>query len=245
MNSLTQLEDFVERLVESTTFRLMKERLHPVEIAKRLFRAMEQGQVIGPGGRLVPNSYQVELHPKDLELFAACREGLERELAFYLQQTAVQQGLHLMAPPNVSLVANPSVSEHELRVCTTFTEREAVSPVSGEAPSSQTSRLPVEAIRKACLPKAYLVGSSSQPIEIRHGPFRIGRALDSDLVVDDVRISRHHAQITRQGERWLLSDLDSTNGTQVNGVPIRRTTLHSGDLLSLGGAQFTFYLHET
>lgn len=53
----------------------------------------------------------------------------------------------------------------------------------------------------------------------------IGRSNDSTLVIVDEYTSTYHAKLARNGERWMLTDLDSTNGTKVNGSRIKGTVL--------------------
>jgi ABC-type multidrug transport system ATPase subunit len=66
---------------------------------------------------------------------------------------------------------------------------------------------------------------------------RIGRGPDNDLVLPDLLVSRHHARIMRGAAgRLQLRDLDSSNGTFVNGRRIRERTLAAGDLISIGGS---------
>jgi pSer/pThr/pTyr-binding forkhead associated (FHA) protein len=62
----------------------------------------------------------------------------------------------------------------------------------------------------------------------------IGRHAACDMVVGDPSVSRRHAQLTFRDGTWVLQDLASTNGTTVNGERVGRTTLHSGDIVSLG-----------
>lgn len=67
--------------------------------------------------------------------------------------------------------------------------------------------------------------------------FTIGRKAPADLVVPLLQISRQHARITREPEGYFLCDLDSRNGTFVNGQPVARTPqrLYGGDEIVLGG----------
>jgi FHA domain/Domain of unknown function (DUF1707) len=72
----------------------------------------------------------------------------------------------------------------------------------------------------------------------------IGRAEDCDCVISEPTVSRHHAELRRDGERWLLCDLGSRNGTRVNGMRLTTTTeVHPGDRISLGDARFRFGSH--
>lgn len=67
----------------------------------------------------------------------------------------------------------------------------------------------------------------------------VGRAPNSDCVVPEGCVSRKHAQLWRDGERWYVRDLGSRNGTRVNGVRvIEATEVRPGDRVSLGGASY-------
>lgn len=69
----------------------------------------------------------------------------------------------------------------------------------------------------------------------------LGRAPDCDLPVDSARASRRHAEVRRQGDRFWIRDLGSTNGTQVNGAPIAgEHPLHPGDRIAIGDILVTF-----
>ncbi|HEY0935194.1 MAG TPA: FHA domain-containing protein, partial [Trebonia sp.] len=71
--------------------------------------------------------------------------------------------------------------------------------------------------------------------------FSIGRDASCDLAIADVSVSRRHAQLERTAEGWLLSDLESTNGTRVNGWRVRgQVPLRPGDLVSFGNLETVF-----
>jgi len=72
----------------------------------------------------------------------------------------------------------------------------------------------------------------------------IGRATDCDLQLpNDERVSRHHAEVYGDGPTWRVRDLDSTNGTILNGESIVEATLQSGDRLRVGSTEIEFH-HE-
>lgn len=63
------------------------------------------------------------------------------------------------------------------------------------------------------------------------GTVTLGRAPDNDVVIADPRASRYHARLVRDGERWTLTDLGSTNGTRVNEQRIETAVLNHGDTI--------------
>ena len=68
----------------------------------------------------------------------------------------------------------------------------------------------------------------------------LGRGPGVDFVLDDTLASRRHAQVVGRGGGWVLEDLDSTNGTLVNGRRQRRAVLADGDVIRIGGTTLRF-----
>ncbi|HET9905583.1 MAG TPA: FHA domain-containing protein [Anaerolineales bacterium] len=69
---------------------------------------------------------------------------------------------------------------------------------------------------------------------------RLGRQLDNDLVLNEEFVSRFHAEIRFEDNKFVLYDNKSTSGTFVNSQKIERCVLNSGDLISLASIQIMF-----
>jgi len=65
-------------------------------------------------------------------------------------------------------------------------------------------------------------------------PVTIGREEDNTIQLNDERVSRFHVKIQEDGGRIILTDLESTNGTRINGHPVQMRVLQFGDQLSIG-----------
>ena len=72
----------------------------------------------------------------------------------------------------------------------------------------------------------------------------IGRMLDNDLVIDDPRVSRHHAQLRAVDGHFVLSDTNSTGGVFVNGRRVAQTILYPNDSVSLASVILIFHQDE-
>lgn len=87
-----------------------------------------------------------------------------------------------------------------------------------------------------------LTGTFRRPTSVRPLPtrtVRIGRAADNDLVVDDLIVSRHHAELRAHAEgSYEIVDLGSHNGTYLNGRPVSRAPLGPGDIVGIGHSAF-------
>jgi pSer/pThr/pTyr-binding forkhead associated (FHA) protein len=68
----------------------------------------------------------------------------------------------------------------------------------------------------------------------------VGRSDDADVVLDDVTVSRRHAELTRDAQGWHCRDVGSLNGTYVNRARIETIALGGGDEVQIGKYRFVF-----
>ena len=73
-------------------------------------------------------------------------------------------------------------------------------------------------------------------------PFVIGREVAADLCIADASVSRRHSMIENKADSFIISDLESLNGTFVNDVPVRTRRLEHGDRVRIGESQFLFLI---
>jgi predicted component of type VI protein secretion system len=84
------------------------------------------------------------------------------------------------------------------------------------------------------MPKLVISGVTHELVD---EAITIGRGADNTIVVNDPSISTHHAQLLLEGDTYRLKDLDSTNGTRVNGKPVTETVLRLEDRIRFGAAE--------
>ncbi|HEX5887565.1 MAG TPA: sigma 54-interacting transcriptional regulator [Pyrinomonadaceae bacterium] len=75
-------------------------------------------------------------------------------------------------------------------------------------------------------------------------PLIIGRETAANLCLADASVSRRHSKIEKKDEGFVITDLESLNGTFINDVPIRSRVLEHGDRVRVGDSQFVFLTHE-
>jgi pSer/pThr/pTyr-binding forkhead associated (FHA) protein len=76
--------------------------------------------------------------------------------------------------------------------------------------------------------------------ELRADRTVIGRSKDCDVQVADPNVSRRHAEVRRDGDAYLLVDLDSTNGIEVGGKRVKRLELRDGERFTLGSTEIVY-----
>ena len=91
---------------------------------------------------------------------------------------------------------------------------------------------------------AFLIVDGTQIFSLDGAAVNIGRRADNDLVIDDQRVSRLHAQIRWVRGRYILFDLGSAGGTWVNKARVNQAPLFPGDVISLAGVPLVFGLED-
>lgn len=87
---------------------------------------------------------------------------------------------------------------------------------------------------------AFVIVDGIKVIPLNQPLIRIGRRLENNLVLDDPRVSRTHAELRAINGRYVLFDLNSTGGTFVNGVKITQSVVYPGDVISLAGVNLVY-----
>jgi len=241
---LPDVEGLLERALELPVRRLFRVALQPVELTRAVVRAMEASKQVSARGIQVPNHYRIALHPQDFRAFASWRDTMERELADYLQQYALQRGWFCPGRPLVELIESADVPTARPRVECSTVDAVPAAPATLLQPGSPVS--PPSPIRPAppagLSASAWLQVADAPPRPLDQPSVRLGRAPDNDVVVPDPGVSRYHARIDQVGNRFVLRDLASSNGTWVNGAPVAEHVLGHGDTFVLGKVPVRFWL---
>lgn len=250
---MERLERLASRMIEGWTGRLFGAKLQPVQLAKRLIRAMESHQTVSLAKTFVPNSYVVSLSPHDFAQFEQYRRSLERDLSEAVLGAARDRGFTLLAYPTVELERDEDQAPGDVRVScalvdATGDEVEADPKSLGAVESGHTMVLDREKLLrdKPRAPKATVEVKTGERSSVQLGPepLLIGRDQQNDVVLDDTRVSRKHAEIRLRLGRYTLYDLQSTNGTYVNGRRVAEVVLNDGDKISIAGLDVIFHSAE-
>ncbi len=232
-----QIETRLQALVEGSAARLFTSEELQNSLASRLVEAMQAGvRAYGDGGLIAPNLYTVLIHPSQRQRLNLNLELLE-QMAQILQSEASQAGLTFMSPPLIRLVEDEAISPQQCQV-------EAQVSVGDLA---QTAALIVEPAPDApAIPAhAFLIVDGTRIFPLTQAVVNIGRRPDNDLVIEDERVSRVHAQLRAIKGRYVIFDLGSRGGTFVNDQLVQQSVLYAGDVISLAGVPLVFGQEET
>ena len=259
MGFLRSIEKRMESLVEGVFGRAFKRQVHPVEIAKGLVKQMDEGRMVSVSRTYAPNDFTVHLSKADTESIMAYQSALGDELVQYASSHARSKGYHLMTPPKIQFVTEESLRFGEFGVTARLTgpadgprEKGAPEDTSGQTRIFRTERTSEEGQGTAAISaeeakkhglvrevSEVVVGDRTHSLEGR-GPWNVGRSEENDIVISDPNVSRRHARLSRSDNGFVVEDLGSTNGTLLDGAPIDRERIESGDKLTFGGITARF-----
>jgi FhaA, N-terminal domain/FHA domain len=251
MSVLKNLESKIAGLVEGTFSRAFRSEVRPVEIARKLAREMEEHKSFSVSRTYAPNEYRVFLSPRDRERFAGYEAALTAELAGYLLEHARRERLTLLSRPVIEFETDDRLGLGEFGIQTRVAQPED-EPVSAPAEVqsgrtmiySNAERVsePLEERGRARAQTPLLLIDGKRVV-ISPAGATIGRSRQADVVVNDPNVSREHAEIRPRGGSWVITDLGSTNGSQLNGRRLDASeVLRSGDEIELGASVMTFTL---
>jgi hypothetical protein len=236
MTALDKFERFFEHVMEGTVGRIFRSPVQPAEIGRRLERSMESNQVASVDGLIVPNDYQVHMHPLDMVVFADFVPALCHQMEEWLIDLAGQRDYGFIDAVRVQIFGDESVPRRQIHVESSISEL----PGFNRETQDEVQRTEVYRVVKTTgdiTPKLlrFMSGDiAGETVIIRRSSVGIGRALDNDVIIDSAEVSRHHARIESRGGEFQITDLNSTNGTAVNGRVVSTARLHHGDIITFG-----------
>lgn len=228
---ISRFEAMAQRLIEGSFSRFFGGRVAQQEIANRLMRAMEESYEQGE----VATHYDVHLHPADYDALA--EPGIEDRLANYLVQLAQQVGLLLPTRPTVTLIAQENLRQHMIHV--TARQRPSDHTTTKQLRRSEVDETldAVKTIRKL---DAFFIIDGRQHVALDQPLITIGRRTDNDIILNSPSVSRKHAQVRWRSGHFVIYDLGSNMGTQVNGVTVVECVLQPGDVITMSDVSLIY-----
>jgi hypothetical protein len=261
-NVMERIESAIGGMVEAP-FRVFRSRLHPAVISHKLENAMDRNLMILHRQRIAPNVYDVFLSPRDYQQFQQFQQTLVKDWQDGLIETARNRSYKLTTRPVVLLHETASAPVGQVRVQAHLAEAqpggggleeldegldvtrslnpdERVQLAEQIAQAQAQAKAPPQAIPPAWLTLRQANGGG-QSYRMERPIIHIGRHSDNDVVVNDKRVSRYHAQIRFERGQFVLYDLASLNGIGINGVLTHGpVALQDGDQVAVGNHNFVF-----
>lgn len=215
MGLLDSFEKGLERAVNSAFAKTFRSGIQPVEIASALRSELDKKAAIVSRDRiLAPNTFTVHLSSADDERMRTLGTALGDELDTLVHAHAKAQGYSFAGPVSISLVRDEGLSTGTLRV----------ESATAEGRVAWRGVLDVEGKRHPIV--------KSRTV--------IGRGSDADITISDAGTSRKHVEILWDGERAMVRDMQSTNGTMLNGRKVVEAALTPDSTVTIGRTDIVF-----
>jgi len=258
MSVLRSIEQKIEGLFEGVFGRAFRTNVQPVELARKLAKEMDEHRSISVSRVYVPNEYTLYLSPQDREQFESYEGSLIGELQDYLGEHARREQYALLTQPKVLLKTDEDLTIGEFGIATRMVQPEgravpaaaepagapAGEPVAG-ATMIYKAREPVQteavsAVELGLEREVVTLALEGKTHELTKRQAVIGRSKDCDIQLADPNASRRHAEVRQEAATYWLVDLDSTNGTELNGKKVDRGKLTDGDRITIGETEIVF-----
>ncbi len=221
-NNIIDIEKKLQSFFEEQLQRLSG--LDPIKHATQEILAAQFNQTIEQNQKKYsPNIFRItfkkrSMNPKDLELWDAFITNL-------IKEKARENKLLFSGPIHIQHFFDPSIKQ------------EATIEVAFSSLSTRKTTNLIIASEKRDLPgnqlNGYLITHQETIFHLKKKVTNIGRDEENDLVIDNLRVSRLHAQIREINGSHVLFDLDSTTGTKVNNQRLSQHTLVTGDVIEI------------
>jgi hypothetical protein len=213
---LDSFEKGLERAVNSAFAKTFRSGIQPVEIASALRSELDKKAAVVSRDRiLAPNTFTVRLSPADDERISALGDALTHELDTLVHAHAKAQGYSFAGPVTIVLRQDDELSTGTLRV---------------ESSTAQGGRVAWRGV----------VDVEGRRIPLTKSRTVIGRGSDADITVADSGTSRKHVEILWDGERAMVRDLNSTNGTLLDGRKVTEAALPPDATVRIGRTDIIF-----
>jgi len=212
---LKKVENRLERLFERSLSRPFKNSLQPIEIGARIIREVDLTRRLSSQGPLSANHIRVWLSPDDAQRFDGFQKALIAELEETVRQHALSEGYNFVGPVRVEVFIDDDLKVGNLAVVTEF--------LGGES-------------------QPRLLLNDGRSFGVGDRPLVIGRSPDIDVVINNTSVSRRHAEVWRTSDGVAIRDLDSTNGTYVNGHRVTAVSLSPRDDVTIGAVHLRIEL---
>jgi pSer/pThr/pTyr-binding forkhead associated (FHA) protein len=177
------------------------------------------------------------MHPQDMVLFVDFVPALCRQMEGWLNDLAVDRRFTLIDRIRVQIVGKETVPRRAIQVTAAIANRPGMGREEQEAiQRTKMFRVIRETTGLPPMRLKFVNGmQAGQEFVVRKAVTTVGRALDNDIVLESGDVSRHHARFEYAEDALRLVDLNSTNGTRINGKSVRsNTTVKTGDEVTFG-----------
>ena len=235
MLRLDQLEAKLQKLVEDQLAGILPGVKLEDRVIQRLATAVRENIVEQKDDRAIaPNLFTLIVSTDTSPMWK--EQSTVAALKNIITTASRDVGLKFVTQPTIIITTDDAYSADEIKVVASH----KLEPV-GDTQGAHMSTTNEDNEDGENIPEnAFLIIEGVKVHPLTEPVVNIGRRLENQLVIDDPRVSRNHAQLRAIKGRFVLFDLNSTGGTFVNGQRTSQTVLYPGDVISLAGVALIF-----
>ena len=231
--NLKELEARLQSLIEVDLLKLLPGRKVEDVIVQKLAAAIQLNSLtLKDGSVTAPNVYTLIVNPNEAAKWQD--QQLLTILLHSISAVAQEAGFKVTISPTIAISTNEKLPLNDAQVVASHRIE----------PMADTNATPLDTGNLEELNKipenAFLIVEGVKVFPLKLPVVNIGRRLDNQLIIDDPRVSRNHAQLRAIKGRFVVFDLNSTGGTFVNGQRASQVVLYPGDVISLAGVALIF-----
>ncbi|MBI3162315.1 MAG: FHA domain-containing protein [Chloroflexi bacterium] len=232
--NLKEIEARLQSLIEVDLLSILPGRKMEDVIVQKLAAAIQHNTAtLEDGSVAAPNVFTLVLHPEESIKWRNAQ--FIAILSHSITTVAQEAGFGVTISPAITVSTDPKIPLNDAQIVASYRMDDSM---------SQTNATPLDTgnLEEANpIPEnAFLIVEGVKVFPLKLPVVNIGRRLDNQLVVDDPRVSRAHAQLRAIKGRFVVFDLNSTGGTFVNGQRASQVVLYPGDVISLAGVALIF-----
>ncbi|HAX68832.1 MAG TPA: FHA domain-containing protein [Anaerolineales bacterium] len=231
--NLREIEARLQNLIEVDLLNALPGKKVEDVIIQKIAATIQQNSSSAQSGLpTAPDTFTLVLHPDTAAQWQD--QAFLTVLLHSIVTVAQEAGLQFTISPSITISTDPTISTNDAKVL-----------ASNRIESmSETNATPLDTgslIEGETIPEnAFLIVEGVKVFPLNLPVVNIGRRLDNQLIIDDPRVSRNHAQLRAIKGRFVVFDLNSTGGTFVNGQRTSQSVLYPGDVISLAGVALIF-----
>ena len=230
--NLKELESRLQTLIEVDLLNILPGKKVEDVIIQKLAAAIHLNTLSSKDGSAVaPDTYKLVMHPDTSTKWQD--EQLLTILLHSITAVAQEAGLRFTISPSITVSTKEEIGVNDAEIMASHRIESM----------AETNATPLDTgnLDDGILPEnAFLIVEGVKVFPLTQTVVNIGRRLDNQLIIDDPRVSRNHAQLRTIKGRYVVFDLNSTGGTFVNGQRTSQSVLYPGDVISLAGVALIF-----
>ncbi len=228
---LSDLEARLQSLIEEGTTRILPKASKQAGISSKLVAAMQSSIKSDESGQLIAADLYILMVDVETAQLVVADLSMMEEMSELILDVGTESGVRFLTSPRIEISTDATMEPGKFKVLAQFSIEEV----------GETSTLTISADNGYPVPEyAFLIINGVQIFPLTQQVINLGRRVDNHVVIEDLSVSRVHAQIRAIKGHYVIFDLDSSGGTFVNGIRSTQATLYPGDVISLASVDIVY-----